>query len=129
MKLLKGKAKKLNVIEEEVTPVKEEPKKKKSSGNKLPSDEYKDEITPIEIPLSESGKLVVSVKRGGELGLPKVDIRFYATTEVYTGFTKKGVNIDLSVLPDLRAALESAHEQCAEKGLYEDFESEEEEEE
>lgn len=122
MKLIKtGKAKRL-AIETVPEVVEEKPKKKKSSGNKLPSDEYKDEINPIEVPINESGKLVVSVKRGGEFGLPKVDIRFYSTTEVYTGFTKKGVNFDLILLPDLIKALMHATAECYEEGLYEEFE-------
>ena len=72
-------------IEVVSTPEKEEKKSKKT----LPPDEYKDEIPPKEIVLDENGKLVISVKRGGEFGLPCVDIRHYATTERFTGFTKK----------------------------------------
>lgn len=126
MKLIKtGKAKRL-AIETVPEVVEEKPKKKKSSGNKLPSNEYKDEINPIEVPINESGKLVVSVKRGGEFGLPKVDIRFYSTTEVYTGFTKKGVNFDLVLLPDLIKALIQATTECYKEGLYEEFEGTEE---
>ena len=105
-------------------PVVEEPKKQRKSckGNKLPTDEYVNEIAPIEIPLDENGKLIISVKRGGEFGLPKVDIRFYATTDVYTGFTKKGVNFNLDKLPQLKMALCDAIEECDKKGLFEDFE-------
>lgn len=122
MKLIKtGKAKRLAIETAVPEVVEEKPKKKKSSGNKLPSDEYKDEITPIDIPLNESGKLVVSVKRGGELGLPKVDIRFFSTTEVYTGFTKKGINFDLYILPELMRVLESVSDEVEDKGLYDDF--------
>lgn len=102
----------------------EEPKKTRKSckDNKLPPDEYKDEIEPIEIKLDDTGKLIISVKRGGEFGLPKVDIRFFATTEVYTGFTKKGVNFNLDKLPKLKAILCDVIEECDEKGLFEDFE-------
>lgn len=102
----------------------EEPKKTRKSckDNKLPPDEYKDEIEPIEIKLDDTGKLVISVKRGGEFGLPKVDIRFFATTEVYTGFTKKGVNFNLDKLPKLKAILCDVIEECDEKGLFGDFE-------
>ena len=103
----------------------EEPKKTRKSckDNKLPSDEYKDEIEPIEIKLDDTGKLVISVKRGGEFGLPKVDIRLFATTEVYTGFTKKGINFNLDKLPKLKAILCDVIEECDEKGLFEDFEN------
>lgn len=131
MKLIKtGKSKRLAIetVPEVVVPevVEEVKPKKKKSGNKLPSDEYRDEITPIDVPINESGKIVVSVKRGGEFGLPKVDIRFYSTTEVYTGFTKKGVNFDLVLLPDLIKALMHATTECYEEGLYEEFEGTEE---
>ncbi len=108
-----------------VEPVQEEVKEKKQrkscKDNLLPPDEYRDEIDPVEIPLNENGKLVISVKRGGEFGLPKVDIRFFATTEVYTGFTKKGVNFDLDKLPKLKAILCDVIEECDEKKLFEDF--------
>ena len=119
MKVLKRKG--LLKLDEQV---KEEPKKQRKSNtdNKLPSDEYKDEIEPKEIVLNEDGKLIVSVKRGGAYGLPRVDIRFYATTEVYTGFTKKGINIDLDMLPDLLEILKDAEKESEEKGLFDEFE-------
>lgn len=106
------------VKEEEVAPK----KTRKSHVNSLPSDTYLDEIAPCEIPLNSDGKLVISVKRGGDLGLPRVDIRFFATTDVYTGFTKKGVNFNLDKLPELKAVLCDVIEECDEKGLFEDFE-------
>lgn len=106
------------VKEEEVSPK----KTRKSHVNSLPSDTYLDEIAPCEIPLNSDGKLVISVKRGGDLGLPRVDIRFFATTDVYTGFTKKGVNFNLDKLPELKAVLCDVIEECDEKGLFEDFE-------
>lgn len=106
------------VKEEEVAPK----KTRKSHVNSLPSDTYLDEIAPCEILLNSDGKLVISVKRGGDLGLPRVDIRFFATTDVYTGFTKKGVNFNLDKLPELKAVLCDIIEECDEKGLFEDFE-------
>lgn len=106
------------VKEEEVSPK----RTRKSHVNSLPSDTYLDEIAPCEILLNSDGKLVISVKRGGDLGLPRVDIRFFATTDVYTGFTKKGVNFNLDKLPELKAVLCDIIEECDEKGLFEDFE-------
>lgn len=122
MKLLTKRSKTLLTTTPEPE-FKETKKPRKShTENTLPSDAYKDEITPIEIPLNKDGKLIVSVKRGGEFGLPKVDIRYYATTEVYTGFTKKGVNFNLDILPELKSVLCDVIEVCDEKGLFEDFE-------
>lgn len=108
-------------------PEKPEKKTRKSNtGNKLPSDEYKDLVKPVEIVLSDSGKLVISLKRGGELGLPRCDIRFFATTEVYTGFTKSGVSFDLDKLPELKAILCDMIEDADSLGLFEEFEDPEE---
>lgn len=94
-----------------------EPKKEKNENGKLPPDEYKEEIPAKEIVLSESGKLVISVKRGGDYGLPCVDIRHFATTERFTGFTKKGVNFPLEQLLVLIDLLREAQDECEEKGL------------
>lgn len=121
MKVLKRKGLlKAQAHEEEVKETKKP--RKSNTDNKLPSDEYKDEIPPKEIVLDENGKLVISAKRGGVDGLPRVDIRFFATTEVYTGFTKKGVNFDLEYLPDLIEMLGDVSNECDEKKLFEDFE-------
>lgn len=129
MKLLTKKAKKLMKTIKPVEPPKpEKSEKRKSHKNELPSDEYKDLITPIEIPLDENGKLVISVKRGGEFGLPRCDIRFFATTDVYTGFTKKGVNFDLDILPELTSNLLLVEDDCASLKLFEEFDNEEESE-
>lgn len=121
MKLLRKKPVVLNTTTE--APKEETKPKRKSGKNKLPSDEYKDLVKPTEIVLNDSGKLVVSLKRGGELGLPRCDIRFFATTDVYTGFTKSGVNFDLDKLPELKAILCDMIEEADSLGLFEDFEA------
>lgn len=106
------KIKRTPIVEVEKTaPVKEKEKRV------LPPDEYRDEIPPKEIVLDEHGKLVISVKRGGELGLPCVDIRHYVTTERFTGFTKKGVNFPLDFLLELTDLLREVSDECDEKGL------------
>lgn len=122
MKLLTRKRVKATPVE-----TKESKAHTKSHKNELPSDEYKDLIPPTEIVLNDKGKLVISVKRGGELGLPKVDIRLFMTTATYTGFTQKGVNFDLSKLPDLNSILFEVSEVCEKMHLFEEFEDEEEE--
>ena len=121
MKVLKRKGL-LKNREENIAVEEEKKPRKNNKTNKLPPDEYRDEIPPKEIVLDDNGKLVISVKRGGEDGLPRVDIRFYATTEVYTGFTKKGVNFDLNYLPDLMEILNDVSNEVDEKGLFEEFE-------
>ena len=102
------------------TPIEEpkvEEKAPKEQTRKLPPDDYKDEIEPKEIVLSENGKLVFSVKRGGEYGLPCVDIRHYVTTERFTGFTKKGINFPLELLMELIDTLQEVSDECDRKGL------------
>lgn len=101
------------------TPVVEEKpeKEKKNENGTLPPDEYHEEIPPKEIVLDEYGKLVISVKRAGDLGLPCVDIRHFATTERFTGFTKKGVNFSLEHLLELVDILRDVCDECEEKGL------------
>ena len=47
---------------------------------------------------------------------------FDGSKEVYTGFTKKGVNFDLEYLPDLIEILGDVSNECDEKKLFEDFE-------
>ena len=106
------------IVEKAPEPKKEPPKKEeKKSRLELLPDDYKDEVTPREIVLDESGKLIISVKRGGDYGLPHVDIRHYATTERFTGFTKKGVNFPLEFLYELMDLLHEVSDECDRKGL------------
>ena len=116
MKLLKRKP---MVIE---TPKEEEPQRK-SHKNQLPPDTYKDEIEPKRINIDEGIDLVFSVKRGGENGLPRVDIRTYVKTENYEGFTKKGINFSLEYLYDIIDTLNDVNEECSAKGLDEEFQN------
>ena len=105
----------------------EEPKvqvKPAKKQKQLPPDVYADEIEPVEVVLDESRKIIVSVKRGGDLGLPCLDIRQFATTDTYTGFTKKGINFPLNRLIDIIDCLQEALERSEEKNLFEDFEDE-----
>lgn len=107
------KIKRTPIVEKAPEPVKEE----KVQHRQLPPDDYKDEIEPREIVLSEEGKLVISVKRGGEYGLPHVDVRHFVTTDRYTGFTKKGINFPLEFLYELLDLLNEVSEECDKKGL------------
>ena len=97
----------------------EKPKKEEKKKRNLPPDSYKDEITPVELEVDETRKFVLSVKRGGEFGLPMCDVRQFQTTELYTGFTKKGINFPVELLPDLIELLQVVYEECEEKELIE----------
>lgn len=104
-------------------PVKEEvkqeptPKETTKKKNKLPPDTYKDEVEPLELYIDETMKLIFTVKRGGDLGLPRVDIRQYVTTEAYNGFTKKGINFPLEFLLDFMETVDKLNTECDEAGL------------
>ena len=100
-------------------PEKKSQKKEEKKSSKLPPDAYKDEIEPIELEVDETRKFVLSVKRGGELGLPMCDVRQFQTTELYTGFTKKGINFPIELLPDLIELLQEVYNACEEKSLIE----------
>ena len=108
----------LKIVETKPEPKKEETKKKSPKSKKeLPADVYKDEIEPIDLEIDETRKFVISVKRGGEFGLPMCDVRQYQTTELYTGFTKKGINFPVELVPDLIELLQVAYGECEEKEL------------
>ena len=110
----------LKVVDTKSAPKKEETKKKSTKSKKdLPADVYKDEIEPIDLEIDETRKFVISVKRGGEFGLPMCDVRQYQTTELYTGFTKKGINFPVEFIPDLIEHLQVAYGECEEKSLIE----------
>lgn len=96
-------------------------KERKSMKNKLPPDVYFDLIEPVEIKLNDAQSLMVSIKRGGEFGLPRVDIRLFVHTEVHEGYTHKGVTFNLDKLPELKSVLCDAIDEADEKGLFEEF--------
>ena len=105
MKILKPK----KVVKQ----VEEKPKKKRV----YEEDEYPDLIDKKELELNETNKLVFSVARGGEYGLPMIDIRHYANTSKYTGPTKKGIRLPLEFLYDLMEILEEIDTECDEKRI------------
>lgn len=96
--------------------------KTKKEKKTLPSDTYAPLMDATELVVDESRKFVINVQRGGEDGLPCVDIRTFQTTEAYTGFTRKGINFPLEILPDLIRVLEDTSDRADKKRLYEEFE-------
>ena len=108
----------LKVVEPE-KPSKPSKAEKAAKKKNMPSDEYKDLLPPIEMPVDDTRKFILSVKRGGEFGLPMIDLRQYQTTELYTGFTKKGINFPIELLPDLIELLQEVYNASEEKGLIE----------
>ena len=121
--------KKKLVVEEQKEEVKE-PKKKNSSGNKLPSDSYKPLLPPKKILVREfpqknttkMGKLYVeiSVKRYGEdeVNAPEVYLQMYQETDFYTGYRKGGSHFPLESLYDIMDLLSELSEECDEHHIY-----------
>lgn len=100
-------------------------KEKKPGRLEHIKDEYRPIFDPSELVIDENRKFVINVQRSGQIGLPCVDIRTFQTTDAYNGFTRKGVNFPLELLPDLIRILEEVSEQADENGLFEEFENEE----
>ena len=121
--------KKKLVVEEPKEEVKEQ-KKRKSSGNKLPSDTYKPLLPPKKILVrefpqkntSKMGKLYVeiSVKRYGEdeVNAPEVYLQMYQETDFYTGYRKGGSHFPLEMLYDIIDLLTEVSEECDEHNIY-----------
>lgn len=121
--------KKKLVVDEPKEEVKE-PKKKSSSGNKLPSDSYKPLLPPKRILVREfpqknttkMGKLYVeiSVKRYGEdeVNAPEVYLQMYQETDFYTGYRKGGSHFPLESLYDIIDLLTEVSEECDEHHIY-----------
>jgi metal-dependent HD superfamily phosphatase/phosphodiesterase len=100
---LKTRRKKLQVAKStESAPKKQEKaeKPKKEKAEKLPPDTYAPMLEARELQISDTAKLVFSVSRKGEDGLPHIDIRLHVTSEQYTGLTKKGITFNTEYLYD-----------------------------
>lgn len=90
--------KKVSLVKVPKTPsVPEKPMKKES----LPPNEYTPLLPQVTIPISDSLGIVLRATRGGEMGLPRLDIREYVKSERYTGFTKKGINVPLEFIGEI----------------------------
>ena len=125
---MKLKPIKKKLVVEEPKEVKEP--KKKSSGNKLPSDSYKPLLPPKRILVREfpqknttkMGKLYVeiSVKRYGEdeVNAPEVYLQMYQETDFYTGYRKGGSHFPLESLYDIIDLLTEVSEECDEHHIY-----------
>lgn len=79
------------------------------------SDEYKDEVESVDVQLAEKTVLNVSCKRGGDYGLPFVNMRIFyrsdATGNEYRP-TKTGLTFKLEMLESVIEALQKIDERC-----------------
>lgn len=104
---------------------KEAPKAESKKKTKF-EDKYTPEFDPVEVVMSDKYKLILTVQRDNENGLLELDIRTYQTTDLYTGFTKKGVRVPLEKVANLESAVYDILEKCEEHDLMEEaFEYEE----
>lgn len=99
---------------------------RKKAAKKMPPDHYTPMMPVQEVFIDDARTLKVALQRGGEnandaLGLPCVDIRTFQTTEAYTGYTKKGINIPLDRLPELIEVLQAIDDKAIADKLYEEY--------
>lgn len=82
------------------------------------SDEYKDEVDPVDVQITEHTVLNVSCRRGGDYGLPFVNMRIFyrsdATDNEYRP-TKTGLTFKLEMLESVIEALQKIDERCHKK--------------
>ena len=89
----------------------------KKTKNKLPPDTYKKEFPPIVLEVDENKAIHLCIQRGGELGLPNVDIRVYQHNSVYTGYTQKGINFPIEFLEEFMESVSELFEKSVEREL------------
>lgn len=95
-------------------------KKSKDINSLIPGNEYPLMLEPKEFVLDKKRKIILSVKRAGDYGLVCLDVRQYSTTEEYTGFTKKGVNMPIEFIHDLIEQLCQIELECERNNLSND---------
>ena len=126
---------KLKPVKRKVTaptpePVKEEPKRGKSTKNTLPSDEYSPMFPPTRFLVREEPSkkdpektvkqyLELSVKRyNDDAAQPYVWVQMYQESEFYTGYLKgKTVYLPLENLPDFISNLSDLGEECEKRKI------------
>lgn len=87
----------------------EEPKKKVERS-------YENIVQAREMYIADGVKLVFSVSKTSD-GEPHLDIRTHIESEKYTGPTKKGINLDIEYLEDLKVILDEIDQDLQKKGL------------
>lgn len=112
MKLIKPKVKTKNTTKQTA----------EKTSKRLPPDSYAPIFDPSDVEVDENRKFVVTVTRAGDDGLPVCDIRTYQTTEAYTGFTRKGINLPVNILPELIETLKEVNKECEKKNLHKEYE-------
>ena len=109
------------VIERGEEPKKQQAPKKDNRSYKKSDDEYKNtiigefELTP------EKSKIVFSLCRNGEFGLPHFDIRLHIKTLSYVGPTRMGVQIPLNLIDNFIDLINKVYDVAEEKKLFDEY--------
>ena len=61
-------------------------------------DDYPDMIELVEVKVSDDTCYKITIKRGGDLGLPQIEIREWKETKKFSGYTKRGIVVPCSAL-------------------------------
>lgn len=100
---------------------KKKAQEKTSKMSRIP-DEYREEIPTKFMSIGDGdSRLVFTVQRQGEFGLPHLDIRKFVKTPKYEGPTKSGINIPLESLVEMLDILNHIKDECEAKKLTVDY--------
>ena len=61
-------------------------------------DDYPDMIEVVTVPVDSETSYKITIKRGGTLGLPQLEIREWKETKKFSGYTKRGIAVPCSAL-------------------------------
>ncbi len=96
--------------------------KKQKRHYQQATEEYRDMFSTT-VALDDNSSIQIAIKRGGDLGLPMVDIRLFSDFNSSSKEpTKKGVSIPLENFPEVIDGLKAANLESIKKGYYEEVE-------
>lgn len=84
-------------------------------------DTYDDLIGNKIVNVDETTDFHISIKRGGEYGLPELQVREFKQTKTFQGITKRGIDIPLNVLEEVSDLLVKLFDEVEEKGYINEY--------
>ena len=94
------------------------PRGKKIAENEMKKkSDFIDLIEKKELQVSDSSKLIFSVSKKGEDGIPYADIRHHLTSDTHTGLTKQAIRFPLEYLLDFIEIIDCVNNECEEGGF------------
>lgn len=79
-------------------------------------DDYPDMIDPVEVRVSDDTSIKITIKRGGDFGLPQLEVREWKDTAKFSGYTKRGIAVPCSVLEEFSDAVVKMFDLVEERG-------------